>query len=478
MANSPPPVAKGGQRLSLPIVGAFGSTAVPIAAIALVMGVYLPHFFTSYIGLSLGAVGAAFGIVRVLDLAVDPLLGMAMDRTRLRLGRYRPWMILGAPIVMAATYMLFMAKPGMGLGFLVVWLLVLFLGVSILTLAQAAWAAALATGYHDRSRVYGVIQAVGVVGAVLILLLPLALAKTPAGAHGGVAAMGWFLIITMPLTVALCCWATPERVAPEPQGAEHVTLADYWALITRPEMLRLVFADFVIALGPGTVAALYLFFFHDARHYTTAQTSILLLCFIAAGLVGAMAWAQIARVIGKHRALIASTVAFAVAQTLLMLVPPANMALCVPAMAFVGLVSAGFVPLVRAMVADVADEVRLETGQERTGLLYALVTTTQKIGSAITVTVSYGVLQLVGYNPAEGAVNTPAAIRGLELCYVFAPITLVFLGGAAFIGWKLDATRHAEVRRQLDIRDGLAGEAGLLEAVSGVGLPQDQRREG
>ncbi|HQN51613.1 MAG TPA: hypothetical protein PK913_11200, partial [Phenylobacterium sp.] len=80
------------------------------------------------------------------------------------------------------------------------------------------------------------------------------------------------------------------------------------------------------------------------------------------------------------------------------------------------------------------------------------------------------VLQFVGYNPAEGAVNTPEAIRGLELCYVFAPIILVFFGGAAFIGWKLDAGRHAEVRRQLDIRDGLAAEADLLTTASGVSL--------
>ena len=108
-----------------------------------------------------------------------------------------------------------------------------------------------------------------------------------------------------------------------------------------------------------------------------------------------------------------------------------------------------------------------ETGKERVGLLYALVTTTQKIGTAITVGISFMVLDVVGYNAAEGAVNTPEAIRGLELCYVFAPIILVFFGGAAFIGWKLDAKRHAEVRRQLDERDALAAEAGLLEAVSG-----------
>jgi GPH family glycoside/pentoside/hexuronide:cation symporter len=460
--------AQAGHRLPLPVVMAFSSTALPIAAIALVMGVYLPRFFAGAVGLSLAAVGGAFTIVRLIDMALDPLLGMAMDRTRTKLGRYRPWLILGAPIVMLAVYMLFMAKPGITEAYLIGWLLVLYLGVSILTLAQAAWGASLATDYHDRSRVYGVIQAVGVVGAVLILLLPLALGPRGVGASG-VHAMGWFCIIAIPVALALCVFITPERIAPD-TAKEHVTLADYWALVRRPEMARLIFADLFMALGPGTTAALYLFFFHDARGYSGEQTGVLLVLFIAAGLVGAMFWGWVAQKIGKHRALIVSCVAYAVSQSALMLIPPATMSLAIPGMIAVGFVSSAFILIVRAMVADVADEVRLETGKERVGLLYALVTTTQKVGTAITVGVSFTVLDLVGYNAAEGAVNTPAAIRGLELCYVFAPVIFVFFGGAAFIGWKLDAKRHAEVRRQLDERDALAAEASLLDSVSGAGV--------
>ena len=466
--------AAGSTRLPLPVVLAFSSTALPIAAIGLVMAVYLPRFFAGQLGLSLAAVGVAFTIVRLIDLAIDPLLGMAMDRTRTRFGRYRPWLLAGGPIVMVAAYMLFMAHPGITEAYLIEWLLVLYLGVSILTLAQAAWGASLATDYHDRSRVYGVIQAVGVIGAVLILLLPLALGKRGEGANG-VHAMGWFCILLIPVTLALCTLFTPERVAPD-TSKERVTLRDYWDLIRRPEMARLIFADLFMALGPGTTAALYLFFFHDARGYSHQQTGLLLVFFIGAGLVGAMFWGWLAQKIGKHRALIVSAVAYAASQSALMIIPPATMALAIPGMFAVGFVSSAFVLIVRAMVADVADEVRLETGKERVGLLYALVTTTQKVGTAITVGISFTVLDLVGYNAAEGATNTPEAIRGLELCYVFAPIILVFFGGAAFIGWKLDAKRHAEVRRQLDERDALAAEAGLLDSVSGVGLATEAPR--
>jgi Na+/melibiose symporter-like transporter len=96
---------------------------------------------------------------------------------------------------------------------------------------------------------------------------------------------------------------------------------------------------------------------------------------------------------------------------------------------------------------------RLERGQDNTSLLFSMVTTTNKIGLSVTTVFSFGILGLVGYNPREGAVNTHAAIFGLEMCYLFAPIILVFLGGGLFFGYRLDARRHGEIRAALAERD-------------------------
>jgi Na+/melibiose symporter-like transporter len=63
----------------------------------------------------------------------------------------------------------------------------------------------------------------------------------------------------------------------------------------------------------------------------------------------------------------------------------------------------------------------------------------------------------VGFKAAEGAVNTPQALFGLEMVYLFAPIVFVFIGGLLFFGYELDEERHGEIRRALDERDaGLA----------------------
>jgi Na+/melibiose symporter-like transporter len=102
------------------------------------------------------------------------------------------------------------------------------------------------------------------------------------------------------------------------------------------------------------------------------------------------------------------------------------------------------------MVADVADQLRLETGQERSGVLYGLVTLTQKLGSSLAVTIIYPVLDMVGFNAKPGAVNTPEALQGLSMSYVFAPIILVTIGSVCLIGYKLDAKRQSEIRQALE----------------------------
>jgi Na+/melibiose symporter-like transporter len=109
------------------------------------------------------------------------------------------------------------------------------------------------------------------------------------------------------------------------------------------------------------------------------------------------------------------------------------------------------------MTADVADEVRLRQGKERSGLLYALTTLTSKIAAGASIFLTFNVLSQVGYDPKLGQANSPEAIQALMLCFLVGPVVFVMLGALTMIGYRLDAERAADVRRQLDARDaGLA----------------------
>ena len=129
--------------------------------------------------------------------------------------------------------------------------------------------------------------------------------------------------------------------------------------------------------------------------------------------------------------------------------------------------AAGFTVMIRAITADIADEIRLESGREWMGLMYAMTTATSKLASAGSIILTFSVLAAVGYQAKEGATNTPEAIRGLELAYIIGPIFFVMVAGACFIGYRLTAERHAEIRRQLDEQDAVIDPAAALESLSG-----------
>jgi Na+/melibiose symporter-like transporter len=443
----------------LPTLAAFALPGMPLAALVLVFGVYLPRF---YVGLGAGflAVATAIATVRFIDIWFDPFLGMAMDRTKTPIGRYRPWLLLGAPIAMFGTWKLLDPAPGAGPSYLVLWLVVAYLGVSILTLSIAAWSAVLATSYDERSRVYGLTQGLAVIGAVGLLLLPiLTHGKVILGKAASMPTIGLIMVVAVPIAALACAAFTPDRIAVQ-RRQERFNVKDFLGALANPSLFRVVLADLLLTLGPATTAPLYVYFFHDAKGFTTAEVSLLLIFYIGAGLVGAPFWGRVARRLGKHRTIQVACVCYAIAQTTLMALPRvwpghgfAQVLPTAAGMFGVGFCASAFLLLIRAMVADIVDEARLATGADLTSLFFSLVTTTTKIGTVITVVIVFPILKAVGYDGKEGAVNSPHAILGLEMCYLFAPIILVFFGGALFFGYRMDATRHGAIRDALDARD-------------------------
>jgi len=439
-------------RLSPLTLAAYSSPYLPVGGLILALVVYLPNYYASHIGLDLTAVGAAFTLVRLFDIFFDPIAGAAIDGMRLSFGRYRPFLVLSSPLIAAAVYAIFMAEPGVSTTYLTFWLAVLYVGFSLCVLSQAAWGAALAPDYHERSRIYSRIQIFGVIGGVGALALPpLAASVFHADQTAGIQAMGWFIILAAPITAFIAVTRVPEP--PSLPHRERISWRDYRALLVRHSMIRVLLADFLTTLGPAITAALYLFFVREARGYTLIQANLLLLIYICAGLAGAPFWAWLSRRLGKHRTIILASGLHVIAQTCVLLLPKAQFDLMAPAMFVVGFIASAYLFLLSAMVADVSDEVRLETGKDRTALLYALFTGTQKIGSALSVGITFAILDAIGFKAAEGSVNSPAAIWGLEACFVVAPVLAIGLGGLAMWGYRLTEQRHREIRDGLETVD-------------------------
>jgi Na+/melibiose symporter-like transporter len=230
--------------------------------------------------------------------------------------------------------------------------------------------------------------------------------------------------------------------------------------VAKPDLFRLFMAQTALTLGPGWMSALYLFFFRDVLGFTVAQASLLLAVYIVVGVIGAPLTARAANRFTKHRTLIFTTSAYSLGLCTVVLIPRGDVWLACLPMAWCGFMAVGFGLMVQSMMADVADEVRLEQGKERTSLIYAVNALAAKVASAISIIVAYPLIKSFGYSPAEGAVNSASAIHNLELTYIVGPIVFVMLGGACVLGWTMTPQRHEEIRRKLQDMD-----SELLEAA-------------
>jgi Na+/melibiose symporter-like transporter len=444
------------SRLSALALLTFTGANMPYAALSIAVFVFLPPYFAGHLGVSMGIVGGVWMGVRLFDIPVDILLALAMDRTRTPLGRYRVWLLAGAPILMLGLYKLFMAPHGFDAAYLVIWLLVLYLGMSITTLSVSAWGATIATHYDERSRLFGVMTALGVSGAMVVLLIPILGQSFGRSGAQSVQTMGWFIIILTPLTMGLAAWRTPEVLAPTPARKKTPELRDVLAVLAKPDLLRLFFAQVALTLGPGWMSAIYLFFFTEAWRYTLQQASLLLALYILAGIPGALGGAALARRIGKHRALMVSALAFSLGLISVLVVPKGNVLAAAPLMIWSGATAASFNLTIQAMLADVGDEVRLDQGKERLSLLYAVNGLAQKIAAAFSIGLTFPLLARLGFNPADGARNTPEALNNLSWAFIGGPTAFVMMGAACVVGWRLDARRQGEIREALAARDARA----------------------
>ena len=433
-------------RPSNATLAAFTGPCLPFAALGLPLVVHLPAYYAENVGLPLGVVGAVFMLVKLIDIPLDPILGGMMDRTRTRFGRFRPWMAAGAPLLMLASFLLFMPPAGAGPLFLATWLMAIYVGFSIVVLAQTSWASTLSPDYNQRSRIYAWWQVGNVVGMLLVLVLPVVITMTGGTQTEAVAAMGWFIVILLPITVGFAVWKVPESA---PSEASHARLSDYLAFFRLTTVRRLMLADLLFGLAPGITGALALFYFKAAKGMDAGQANILIFLYFLAGLIGAPLWSLLAVGLGKHRALALAGVLYAAVYTGVLFAPAGNFPLLALSMLLVGLPFSASPLLCRAMLADVADELRLAQGEDRTGMLFALLTATNKVGYAVAL-VTYFPLAWAGFDKTAGAVNTPFAINVLTALFVAAPMVLLLLGAASIFRFPLDEARQREVRAALE----------------------------
>ena len=72
---------------------------------------FLMIFYTDVFGIGMSAVATLMLVSRIWDAVNDPIIGTLTDKTHTRWGRFRPWLLFGAPITAIILMLTFWAHP-------------------------------------------------------------------------------------------------------------------------------------------------------------------------------------------------------------------------------------------------------------------------------------------------------------------------------------------------------------------------------
>lgn len=483
------------EVLSTKTIYAHGSLGLPLAVIGYPLAIWIPAHYSGGLGISLAAVGTILMLARLTDVITDPLMGEISDRWRTRIGRRRPWLLIGIPVMSLGVYNLFMPGPGVGILYFLIWLTIFFIGSTMIGLPHRAWGAELSPDYHQRSRVTAAREIYVLVGLMVAASVPMiveiradggssvlqvftTLWNDAIGAFAGdfrdktvvdratltgpvLAGLAWTVILFLPICAAVVLIFVKEP--PPTAGESRPKFREGLKLVMKNgPMLRVLLIVLLVHFGESFRNAVSLFFIRDIVGVPTIGAAYFF--YFIAGLAAIPFWLALGRRIGKHKAFMCTLITVA-------LVSGANLFLgygdysvffllfVVKGFCFGGL---QFLPI--AMLADVVDVDAARSGGRRAGTYFAFLGFTEKLAIAFGTGVSLNIVGLLGFDPAGGvAASTDIGVLALRLVYCLGPI--VFYGLALKLIWSYPLTpaRHARLRERLERR---AARLGSKQAVS------------
>jgi GPH family glycoside/pentoside/hexuronide:cation symporter len=431
----------------------FGDAGTGLAAT--ILGFYLFPFFTCAAGLPAFIAGSLLTVIKVWDAFNDPLIGWMSDHTQSRWGPRLPWM-LGASMPLGISLAAMWWVPEGTLLqrtiYYVVMAILLMTAYTGVNLPYAALSTELTTDTAIRTR----LNAARFTGSILagtIGLLVAFLVLREGG--GGYILMGQIAGTIAAITTMLCCWglAPFAKNAQRPSGSHEPPLQQFRRIRTNPRFIKVLGLYLLLWFGLQLMQVVALIWLVQVLHVPAGISTLLLLVFNIAALVGLQLWSLLSNRHGRIKALGWGASIWIVACLLSMLLQPvetgSSLTAYFPIVGLIMLVGLGAATAYLIPWSLLPDAIDADPTRPA-GLYTAWMVFGQKLVIGLSMSVFGVLLSLTGYistTSCDGALNfieqPNTALLAVRLCMGLIPAVLVLLGLGVMRSWP---DRHAHLK--------------------------------
>ncbi len=443
--NAPaPPRAEAPRIDALPLSVKLGWSigALGVAILLNGIGALALFYMVSILGIDPFVAGGLIFATKILDMLIDPAIGMASDRTRSRWGRRRPWLFAGAIVSGAAFVGFFAPPPGLSPLLATVWaggaLAAYTVGYSLFNVPFMAMPAEMTDSYHERSAIHAwriVFVSIGAfLAAAMAPVLLERLGKTEASSY---ATMGW-IGGALVLGTMLAAVAGTRRARALDRGPAVVPISEELGALARNRyFLRLIAIKLAQLIGVFATQAALIFYIVNALQLPLSVVGAFGAAATASTILTAPLLVRISKRWGKREAYVVAATAYIIYSLSWLLAEPGEpvWALVLRGLV-VGIAAGGNVILAMSMLTDIIEWDARRTGVRREGVYAAVYSFVENGAAAFGPLVIGAALSLAGFNKENPAV-TPDVLQALLLGVVYLPVACAAVSIWLLLGYRL-----------------------------------------
>ena len=425
-----------------------------------IISFYYLVFLTDVVGIAPGLAGTTILISKVYDSITDPFEGVLSDRTRTRLGRRRPYLLAGIPLIFLSFFALFYPVSFEEQWARAVYVVLAYLFfstvISIVLLNYNALQPELTLDYDERTALSSTRIFFSTVSSIICAVVPLEIVRLFPDVRTGWTVMalvfGLFFALPYIATVATAR-ERPEFQTPTEKFHWRQAFVEPFRIRTFLYILFMYVTAFVAFDATSSIVVFYV------KNYLGRgeEVNYVIGALLVAQVASLPFYLWLSRRTSKRTGYIVGAVTFVVVMFFSFLITPDSPTFALYLFAaLVGIGTGGVVVMVYAIFPDIPDIDELQSRQRREGIFAAMTTFSRKVSSAVAVFAVSQMLALSGYVPplmetvngATRLVEQPQSqtfLLALRLVFVFLPV--VFIAAGIYLAFRFPLT--AEIHQRL-----------------------------